>query len=209
MRSVPFVFAIGDRGSLTLRDWAGWCAALADAGVDSLQVREKRLPDGELLALSEVARDAFDRPGRLFVNGRFDVALLAAADGVHLPATGLPAAAIRARIGTGLTLGRSTHETAEVESLAAEGAVDYVVFGPLHDTPSKRGHLEPRGLEALASACEVGLPVIAIGGLDAENVGDALRAGASGVAAMRSVADPEAAAELVAAAREQRAGARP
>jgi thiamine-phosphate pyrophosphorylase len=102
-----------------------------------------------------------------------------------------------------LRIGRSVHEAGEVVALAAEGAVDYVVFGPVFETPSKRGLLEPRGLAGLATACRAGLPVIAIGGIDASNAGSALAAGAAGVAAIRACADRRTARELVEAARAE------
>ncbi|HLF55584.1 MAG TPA: thiamine phosphate synthase, partial [Thermoanaerobaculia bacterium] len=89
----------------------------------------------------------------------------------------------------------------------AEGAVDYVVFGPIFATPSKRDILEPRGLDELAAACAAGLPVIAIGGVDSANAGEVLAAGAAGIAAIRAVAEPVSARALVAAAHAARARA--
>ena len=97
------------------------------------------------------------------INGRVDLALASGADGVHLPAQGLPAAPLRQRFGARVLLGRSTHRIAEVEAAAADG-LDYVTFGPVFPTPSKARYGPPVGLERLERACGVGIPVYALGG---------------------------------------------
>jgi thiamine-phosphate pyrophosphorylase len=204
MPALPALLAISDRRLLGARHWSDWCAGLAAAGVDGLQVRERELDDGELLALVSAARRSFSSPRALFVNRRFDIALAAGADGVHLPAHGLPVALVRSTLGERLVIGRSTHDLDEVRRASEQGA-DYVVFGPIFDTPSKRGRLAPRGLAALAEAAAVGVPVLAIGGIDAARVEEVLRHGATGLAAIRAFATPDSAAAMVAASREARA----
>jgi len=193
----PFLFAISDRARLST-PWEEWCAGLAELGVDALQVRERDLDDLDLLHLAEVARLAFPPPRRLLVNRRFDLALAAGADGVHLPADGLPIAQVRRALPQA-TIGRSTHSLAEIARAHAEGA-DYAVFGPIFETPSKPLGPSPHGLDDLAAAARIGLPVIAVGGIDAGNVADVLAHGATGVAAIRAFARRDSAAELVAAA---------
>lgn len=196
---VPRTLAISDRAALR-GDWEAWCAALAEAGVDALQVREKSAGDRELLELARAARRHFPRPHLLLVNGRADVALAAGADGVHLPATGLPPAAARALAGPERLVGLSTHEAAEVRAAAADGVVDYALYGPVHATPSKAGRIEPRGVSSLAGVAASGLPVLAVGGLDdAERASAAVAAGARGVAGIRAFLDPGRAREIVAA----------
>jgi thiamine-phosphate pyrophosphorylase len=204
MAELPVLLAINDRARLDAGGWEAWCAELAAAGVDGLQVRAPGIADSELLALAASARELFARPRFLSVNRRFDVALAAGADGVHLPADGLPVGRVRAASGGRLVIGRSTHALDEVRRAADEGA-DYVVFGPVYDTPSKRGVLAPRGLEALAEAAAVGVPLYAIGGIDAGRAAAVLRQGAQGVAAIRACATAASAAELVAALRGARA----
>lgn len=204
MSRVPFVLAVTDRGRPADAAFERWCSALAEAGVDGLQVREKALDDRQRLALARAARAHFPPPRLLLVNGRIDVALAAGADGVQLPAAGLPAGELRRTFGPGPVIGVSTHSIAEIDRAAAEGAADFALFGPLHATPAKRGVLEPRGLDGLRAACGRGLPVIAVGGIDAGTAGAAITAGAAGVAAIRACADASAARELVAAAREAR-----
>lgn len=191
-RPVPRLLAIGGGAGGGVPD-RGWLAGLAAAGVDGVQVREKRLDDADLLALVRATRELLPAATAVLVNGRLDVALAAGADGVHLPAGGLPVAPLRAwagRLGRRPLVGRSTHTLGEVAAARDEG-VDYVVFGPVFATPGKG---EPVGLAALAAAARLGVPVLALGGVDAARVAAAVAAGAHGVAAIRAFASPAAAA---------------
>jgi thiamine-phosphate pyrophosphorylase len=187
---VPLTFsllAISDRRSLQSAavDWTDWLRALGAAGIGAVHIREKDLEDGDLYDLARIARESsVPAATRVLVNGRLDIALAAGADGAHLPADGLPAAPLRARFGSGLLLGRSTHSVADVERARDEG-VDYVAFGPVYATPGKG---EPVGLAALARAVAVagtGVPVFALGGVTLERFGELAAAGATGVAAIR------------------------
>jgi len=162
----------------------GWFAALAAAGVDALQLREKRLDDLGVCQLAWRARAALPPPAVLLVNGRADLALAAGADGVHLPSDGIPAGAVRARFGSGLLIGVSTHRLEEVERARRDGA-DYVVFGPVYPTPAKAGFGTPAGPRALARAAALGIPVYALGGVTLERFGEVAAAGAAGVAGIR------------------------
>src|SRR5207249_4994146 len=97
----------------------------------------------------------------LIVNGRVDVALGAAADGVQLPADGLPVAAARALLGPGRAIGCSVHGEQE---LARSAGADFVLFGPIYDTAAKRVFGPPQGLGALAAlARRAAVPVVAVG----------------------------------------------
>jgi len=151
-------------------------------GVDMIQVREKDLEGRELFDLVCRIRDvAAADPGsktRVLVNGRLDIALIAALDGVHLPGDGLPAAQVRPYV---RTLGISCHSIEE--ALQAErDAVDYIFFGPVFETPGKKAV----GVEALRSVTRsVKIPVLAIGGITSTNTPDVMAAGASGIAAIR------------------------
>jgi thiamine-phosphate pyrophosphorylase len=179
---------------------ARWFADLAAAGVDAVQLREKHLADLTLYQLALAARTALPHPIRLLVNGRADVALAAGADGVHLPADGLPAGALRARLGERLLLGVSTHRLEEVERARRLGA-DYVVFGPIYETPAKAGHAGPLGPRALARAAAVGIPVYALGGVTLERFAEIAAAGAAGIAAIRLFQRRDELEAVVAAAR--------
>jgi thiamine-phosphate diphosphorylase len=148
-------------------------------GVDMIQVREKDLPARELFDLVCRVRDlAAGTKTRILVNDRVDVALAAGVDGVHLPANGLPPGRVRSLV---KTLGVSVH-TLE-EALAAEAArADFVVFGPVFNTPGKGAV----GLDPLRKvAAAVKIPVLAIGGITSENAVQAVSTGAAGIAAIR------------------------
>ncbi len=162
----------------------------------AVQLREKDLQGGALFALARELRALTrDRGARLLVNDRLDVALAAEADGVHLPANGLPPDAARRLLAAVGLIGVSTHSAAEVAAAKVNGA-DFVLLGPIYDTPSKRDYGAPLGLTPLASAAAAaGLPVLAIGGITPERVAEVRAAGAHGVAclgAVMSAADPAA-----------------
>lgn len=171
-------------------------AAIA-ANVDWVQIREKDLLAHDLLALTTAAVHAAGRrrggkaePARVIVNDRLDVALAAGAAGVHLGRQSVPVGDIvrwcrGGNAPANFLVGMSCHSEADVRQAQAAGA-SYVFFGPVYDTPSKRPFGPPQGIARLAEACAaVRIPVIAIGGIDAENAGECLRAGASGIAAIR------------------------
>ena len=193
------LLAISDRRRLPGEDLGPWLDALAEAGVDAVQLREKDLGGRRLLELARLARRRLGPDRLLLVNGRADVALAAGADGVHLPAAGLPIAALRRRFGDRLLIGRSTHHPAEVREAAAAGA-DYVTFGPVWATPGKERYGPPPGLSGLRRAAAVGLPVFALGGVTIERLPEAAAAGARGAAGIRVFLRPGRLAALVAAA---------
>jgi thiamine-phosphate pyrophosphorylase len=178
-------------------------AALAGvpAGAALVQLREKDLGGGELLALARHLRQvAAARGCALLVNDRLDVALAVGAAGVHLPEQGLPVAAARQLTGPDFVVGASVHDPAAAIAAAAAGA-SFVVLGPIHTTPSKASFGAPLGAAALAAAATraaASCPVFAIGGIDSPARARAARvAGAHGVAVIRAVmsaADPTTAA---------------
>lgn len=158
----------------------------APPGAVAVHLREKDLGGAALLALARALRPACRAHGaRLLVNDRLDVALAAGADGVHLPAAGVPPAEARRLLGPGALLGVSCHSAAEVERARAGGA-DFATFSPIWDTPSKRAYGAPVGLAALAAAARLGLPLVALGGVAPDNAAQALEAGAAGVAVLRA-----------------------
>ena len=188
--------AVGTEAGLTSIILQNVQAALA-AGVDWVQLREKHLEGGQLL---EFARRIVDlaaesaaetnRPARIIINDRLDVALAAAADGVHLGRESAPAREIVrwCRAGNapdGFVVGVSCHSVEDARE-AENAKADYIFFGPVFDTPSKRAFGTPQGLEKLAEVCRaVAMPVIAIGGVNQENAAPCICAGAAGIAAIR------------------------
>ena len=175
--------------------------AAVRGGVDAVQLREKDLPAGALFELARELRRRCTRHGvRLLINDRIDVALAVGADGVHLPVDSFAAGDARALVGPGRLIGVSTHSLEQAQRASAAGA-DFVVFGPVFATPSKRPFGPPLGLEALARAAgAVSVPVFAIGGVTAERADAVYRHGAHGIAAIAAVleaTDPTAAARAL------------
>jgi thiamine-phosphate pyrophosphorylase len=185
------LLAISDLPSLA-EPFADWLRRLAEAGIagiGALQIREKHLDDRAVLELAREARAALPPSAAVLVNGRLDIALAADAGGAHLPAGGVPVDALRRRFGPGVLLGRSTHHVEEVEAALREGA-DYVTFGPVYPTPSKARYGPPRGLDELARAAKIPIPVYALGGVTLSRFGEVAEAGAAGVAGIRLFQEP-------------------
>jgi thiamine-phosphate pyrophosphorylase len=178
-------------------DLGDFLEAAIRGGVDLVQIREKELPDGELLRALEEARSVTRRLGvALVVNDRPDLAVLSGADFVHVGQDDLPVEEAR-RFGIGV--GLSTHARREIDAATA----DYIGVGPIYTTPTKEGR-SPVGLELVRYAAErARSPWFAIGGIDASNVGDVVAAGARRIAVVRALvdaADPERAAAALRAA---------
>lgn len=197
-------------------------AAAVAAGVDWVQLRERGLAGRPLLAWACAARDAAraglaqrragDGPGgalRVLVNRRVDIALAAAADGVHLGFDALDVVRARALLAldeseappgrAGQLLGVSAHAVGELPGAARDGA-DYAHLAPIFAPLSKPAERPALGLGALAQSRGAGIPVLAQGGIDADNAGAAIRAGAAGVAVTGAVlhsSDPGAAAHAL------------
>ncbi len=167
---------------------SGIGASELDPGEIAVQLREKDLDGRALVDLGRALRATTAAAGaRLFVNDRIDVALAVGADGVHLGGTSLSPAEARA-IAPALEIAVSTHGVADVRAARDDRArVAFAVFGPIRDTPSKRAYGPPLGLGALAEAARLGLPLLALGGVDAADVPEVLAAGARGLACIRPV----------------------
>jgi thiamine-phosphate diphosphorylase len=176
--------------------------AACEGGAAVVQLRAKRSTDRVALEWAHAIRRTTRDCGVLFfVNDRFDLACLSDADGVHLGQTDLPPARLPAAVAARLRVGRSTHDDAQARAAIAE-PVDYVAFGPIFGTASKRSEYTARGLARLArvAALVAPRPLVAIGGIDASNVEAVVRAGALGVAVISAVAaadDPVAATRVL------------
>ncbi len=170
-------------------------------GVTALQMREKAMSAGAALALAHKLRRVTKRRGALLlINERVDIAMLSGADGVHLPSSAFSAVDARAILGEGALIGVSTHSMDEALAAKKAGA-DYITFGPVYHTPSKARYGEPPGLGALEEVCSLlDIPVLGLGGITAERVGEVMGAGASGIALIRGILaapNPEAAARRI------------
>lgn len=129
---------------------------------------------------------------RLLVNDRSDIARAAGADGVHLTAQSLPAAVVRKIYGDEFVIGVSTHSVQEAKAARIAGA-DFIVFGPVFESASKRAFGPPQGLDKLREVTREldGFPVLAIGGITIENVAACVASGASGIAGISLFNNPE------------------
>jgi thiamine-phosphate pyrophosphorylase len=175
-------------------DLTSFLEAAVRGGVDFVQIREKELPDGTLLAVLEEAREVTRRLGvPLVVNDRPDLAVLVGADYVHVGQDDLPPAAVRR---FGIPVGVSTHAPDQLARVDA----DYVGVGPVYETPTKEGR-PAVGLEYVRhAAAHARLPWFAIGGIDETNVVDVVAAGARRIAVVRAIGaadDPERAAHAL------------
>jgi thiamine-phosphate pyrophosphorylase len=174
---------------------------LAAAGVDGFQVRAKSYDARRLIELTRAVIAAARPAGALvIVNDRVDVAVAAGADGVHLGSGDLPVDVAR-RLAPELVIGSTCRSRAAVQA-AAEAGADYAGVGPVFATYSKAGLPDPVGVPGLRAATGV-LPVVAIGGISAEEAAAVVAAGAQGTAVIGGIwrhPDPvQAAKELVAA----------
>ena len=159
-------------------------AAAARLGVAAIQVRERDLADRDLLTLvRRIQREIGATAPAVLVNDRVDVAMAAAAAGVHLRGDSVAGSRVRAMAPAGFIIGRSVHDLAEVDAAAADGAYDYLLFGTVFPSAGKPAGHRIAGIEALREACRRSpIPVIAIGGVDPTRVADLEAAGAAGFA---------------------------
>jgi thiamine-phosphate pyrophosphorylase len=216
----PLLCYITDRQQLRSGSLAVIVREVLLAGVDMVQVREKDLAGRELTALVQEALRLSGgasgagpgpnavRPhlvgaehGRggacVVVNDRVDVALGAGADGVHLGAQSMPVQVVRGFAPSPFVIGVSCHSLGEAMAAEAGGA-DYLVLGPVYETPSKLGYGPPLGLEKLRDVTSrITIPVLALGGITVERIRPCLEAGASGVAGIRIFQDCESVQERV------------
>jgi len=169
------------------RDLLALVARAVAAGIALIQLREKNLGARILHELAARASAlARGTETRILVNDRADVALASRCDGVQLTNSSLEARVVRRTFGERFLVGVSTHSLREARA-ARDGGADFALFGPVFDTPSKRAYGPPLGLAALreAALALAPFPLVAVGGMHAENLREVLRAGASGVAAIR------------------------
>ncbi len=168
------------------------------AGVDRIQIREKDLPTCELLSLVQATMQAARaRSTRIVVNDRLDVALAAGAHGVHLGTQSLPARTVRGMVSRGFLVGVSCHSLEQAQAAEASGA-DYIVLGPVFETPSKLAYGPPLGLAKLREVtAQVRVPVLALGGITLERVRACLEHGAVGIAGIRLFQDSASLEDLV------------
>jgi thiamine-phosphate pyrophosphorylase len=160
----------------------------AEAGASLFQYRNKTASMKEAYVEALALRRAAAKAGVLFiVNDRCDLALAVDADGVHLGQGDLPLDMAKKLMGPDKLIGISTHNPYQVREATA-GKPDYLGFGPIFKPGSKQGHDPVVGLEGLCAMCSLtSLPVFAIGGIQIDQVGEVMRAGANGVAIISAI----------------------
>jgi thiamine-phosphate pyrophosphorylase len=164
-------------------------------GADTIQFRQKSGATREMIQVARDAKRVCEENGVTFmVNDRVDVAIASEADGVHLGQDDFPIPLARELLGKECIIGGSAATLEEARKCLSEGA-DYVGFGPVYPTTSKDDAGPVSGISILRGVVEtIPLPVIAIGGVDAENTGELIEAGAHGIAVISAVCcqeDPE------------------
>ncbi|OGL46558.1 MAG: thiamine-phosphate diphosphorylase, partial [Candidatus Schekmanbacteria bacterium RBG_13_48_7] len=169
-------------------DFSGKLNEAIIAGVDAVQLREKDLSGGSYLQLAQAVKQMTDSQNiPLLINERVDVAIAASCRGVHLGGNSFPLGVVRNFLGSQYLIGKSTHQLEEALSAASDGA-DYITFGPVYETPSKRKYGAPQGIEKLRVICQKSpIPVFAIGGITESRVKPVMDSGAHGIAVISAV----------------------
>ena len=173
--------------SICKRPWLETAELAIDGGADCLQLREKSLADGELLAPGRGNWSQLCRKNGVLciINDRPDIAVAADADGVHLGQEDMPAPEARRIVGNRQIIGVSTHNIEQARRAVSDGA-DYIGVGPIFKSSTK-----PRdfvaGLEYAAAVSQIAVPKVAIAGIGPENVDKVLAAGISAVAVTAAV----------------------
>jgi thiamine-phosphate pyrophosphorylase len=194
-------------GSSSMAEFDRRAGALVASGVGAIQLRDKRLADGELLARARRLRELTRDSATLFImNDRPDLAVLAGADGVHVGQDELTIHDVRAIVAPKMLIGVSTHSLPQAKAAVLAGA-SYIGVGPIFASDTK--HFDAAKLAGLdllrAVAAEIRLPAFAIGGINLGKLADVLATGFTRIAVSGAIAaarDPAAAAsELMAALR--------
>lgn len=176
------IYAILDTGTLDPSSISQVAAKMWRSGVRFFQVRAKGWNAGAMVTLCQRIREVLPKTAIVVVNDRADVALTASMDGVHVGDEDLPLECARRVVGSQRIVGYSTHSVDEVIK-ADPTLCDYVGFGPVFETDTKRTNRSPLGIEGLQEACRVArVPVVAIGGIRIEHLPAIRSAGASGAA---------------------------
>ncbi|THT99353.1 thiamine phosphate synthase [Lampropedia puyangensis] len=197
------LYVCTDAQGLSLKAFEDWASMVFDAGVDIIQLRDKRMEAAQELDYFAALRAAAARHGKLFsANDRADMALLAHAPILHLGQGDIPLPAARQLLGKDVLLGQSTHSVEQAQQ-AMQSVADYYCIGPVWPTPTKPGR-PATGLDVVRQVAQAAQatskPWFAIGGVDLETIESVVQAGATRVVVVRAIthaADPAEAARAL------------
>lgn len=186
--SLPRLYLLTDRQNTCQRSLSSVISQAVHAGLRMVQIREKDLDTRPLIELVNILMPLITQhQGKVLLNDRIDLTMALNADGVHLRSDSLPVSFARRVLGPEKLIGLSTHSVEEAQKAEEDGA-DFIVLGPIYETPSKHMYGPPLGLHVLETACQATrLPIFAIGGLKPKHVPTVLSAGAYGIAAISAI----------------------
>jgi len=195
------LYLVTDRAILGGRDLCRAVEAAISGGVTLVQVREKDVSSREFYQIALALRDLTARyQVPLLINDRLDIALAVDADGIHIGREDLPLGEARRVLRPGKIIGYSVSDVGEAVYGEKNGA-DYLGAGPVYMTSTKEVDIEPLGVEGLRRIKQsVAIPVVGIGGINRDNVREAGKSGADGVAVISGIlggSDPARASRLI------------
>ena len=196
------LYLVTDRALAGGRDIENIVKSAVKGGVTMVQLREKDIATSDFVKIGNSLKKALEGSGVPFViNDRVDVALACDADGVHIGQSDMPYETARKLLGKDKIIGLSVENMQQVIDANALD-VDYIGVSPVFSTPTKTDTAEPFGLEGLQKVAEISKhPIVAIGGINASNAADVMKAGADGIAVVSAIVaaqDPcEAAGSLM------------
>jgi len=182
------LYLITDRTQTAGRPLLAVVAQALEGGVRMVQLREKDLSSRDFFALATELRQLTNEyNARLIINDRIDCALAVRADGVHLGVSSIPVVSARTVLGKDFLIGYSAHSVSEALQAEQDGA-DFITFGPVFDTPSKRQYGAPLGVDALSDAVQaISIPLYALGGVKLSDIPALLKTKCSGIALISAV----------------------
>ena len=185
MNALPAPLALVTDRRLCAKPIVDVIADIVDAGIAWIWLRDRDLEASERRRLAMSIRKLTQGIARLTIGADVNLAIDAGADGVHLP-SGADLAWARERLGSRALIGVSAHSAREAAAALRAGA-DYATLSPIFASTSKPGYGPALGLTALSRAADLGIPILALGGVAPSNAGACLRTGARGLAVMGGI----------------------
>jgi len=182
------LYLVADLEFAAGRDLAYLAGEAVLGGVTIVQLRAKALETSEFLDLAtRMAAALKKRSVPLIINDRVDIAMACGADGVHLGQDDMPIDKARRLLGRSMIIGISVNTLKEAREAERLGA-DYIGLGPVYATATKDTELPVLGLESIRRIQEkIGIPIVAIGGINAGNAAEVMKAGAAGIAVVSAI----------------------